>query len=127
MLLHGQELNSVEAHRAGKLAAPLKLPGRANNGAMPTRTLHLACYDVAEPRRLSAALRLARRYATGGQKSAHELFLTPAERDTLVADMRALLQTATDRFLLLRLDPRSRQYSLGKAVPAADPDYFYVG
>ncbi len=94
---------------------------------MPTRTLHLACYDVAEPRRLSAALKLARRYATGGQKSAHELFLTPAERDTLVADMRALLQTATDRFLLLRLDPRSRQYSLGKAVPAADPDYFYVG
>lgn len=94
---------------------------------MPTRILHLACYDVAEPRRLSAALKLARRYATGGQKSAHELFLTPAERDTLVADMRALLQTATDRFLLLRLDPRSRQYSLGKAVPAADPDYFYVG
>lgn len=94
---------------------------------MPTRTLHLACYDVAQPRRLSAALKLARRYATGGQKSAHELFLTPAERDTLVADMRALLQTATDRFLLLRLDPRSRQYSLGKAVPAADPDYFYVG
>jgi CRISPR-associated protein Cas2 len=94
---------------------------------MPTRILHLACYDVAEPRRLNSALKLARRYATGGQKSAHELFLTPAERDTLVADMRALLQTATDRFLLLRLDPRSRQYSLGKAVPAADPDYFYVG
>lgn len=94
---------------------------------MPTRTLHLACYDVAQPRRLSAALKLARRYATGGQKSAHELFLTPAERDTLVADMRALLLVETDRFLLLRLDPRSRMYSLGKAVPAADPDYFYVG
>ena len=94
---------------------------------MPTRILHLACYDVATPRRLSAALKLARQYATGGQKSAHELFLTPAERDTLVANMRALLQLDTDRFLLLRLDPRSRQYSLGKAVPAADPDYFYVG
>ena len=78
---------------------------------MPTRTLHLACYDVAQPRRLSAALKLARRYATGGQKSAHELFLTPAERDTLVADMRALLLVETDRFLLLRLDPRSRLYT----------------
>ena len=33
---------------------------------MPTRTLHLACYDVAQPRRLTAALKLARRYATGG-------------------------------------------------------------
>lgn len=94
---------------------------------MPNRILHLACYDVAEPRRLSAALKLARRYATGGQKSAHELFLTPAERDTLVSDMRALLAMETDRFLLLRLDPRSRLYALGKAVPAADPDYFYVG
>ena len=50
-----------------------------------------------------------------------------SERDTLVADMRALLQENTDRFLLLRLDPRSRLYSLGKAVPAADPDYFYIG
>ena len=94
---------------------------------MPHRDLHLACYDVAEPRRLSAALKLARRYATGGQKSAHELFLTPAERDTLVADMRALLDGATDRFLLLRLDPRSKLFALGKAVAPADPDYFYVG
>lgn len=94
---------------------------------MPHRDLHLACYDVAEPNRLSAALKLARRYATGGQKSAHELFLTPAERDTLVCDMRDLLELATDRFLLLRLDPRSKLFVLGKAVAPADPDYFYVG
>ena len=75
---------------------------------MPHRDLHLACYDVAEPRRLIAALKLARRYATGGQKSVHELFLTPAERDALVADMAELLVLAEDRFLLLRLDPRSK-------------------
>jgi len=93
---------------------------------MPHRDLHLACYDVAEPRRLASALKLARRYATGGQKSAHELFLTPAERDQLVLDMQALLNLLTDRFLLLRLDPRSRVLTLGKAVPPADPDYFYV-
>ena len=95
--------------------------------AMSHRDLHLACYDVAEQRRLTAALKLARRYATGGQKSAHELFLTPAERDKLVADMRALLDLSTDRFLMLRLDPRSRVHTLGKAVQPADPDYFYVG
>ncbi len=94
---------------------------------MPHRDLHLACYDVAEPRRLAAALKLARRYATGGQKSAHELFLTPTERDTLVADMGALLTPDTDRFLLLRLDPRSKLFALGKAIAPADPDYFYVG
>ena len=93
---------------------------------MTTRQLHLACYDVACPRRLTRALKLARRYATGGQKSVHELFLTEAERDDLVQDMRHLLNLSTDRFLLLRLDPRSRVHTLGKAVPPADPDFFYV-
>lgn len=93
---------------------------------MTTRQLHLACYDVASPRRLTRALKLARRYATGGQKSVHELYLTDAERDTLVQDMRQLLDLSTDRFLLLRLDPRSRVHTLGRAVPPADPDFFYV-
>lgn len=93
---------------------------------MTTRQLHLACYDVASPRRLARALKLARRYATGGQKSVHELYLTDAERDTLVQDMRQLLDLSTDRFLLLRLDPRSRVHTLGRAVQPADPDFFYV-
>ena len=94
---------------------------------MPRRDLYLAAYDIAEPRRLIAALKLTRAYATGGQKSVHELFLTPAERTGLVEDMSALIDMATDRFLLIRLDPRSKVYTLGKAVPPADPDYFYVG
>ena len=94
---------------------------------MTTRFLHLACYDIAEPRRQAAALKLTRAYATGGQKSAHELFLTPAERDGLLADMVALIDGQTDRFLLLRLDPRSRVRTLGKAAAPADPDYFHVG
>ncbi len=93
---------------------------------MTTRQLHLACYDVSSPSRLARALKLARRYATGGQKSVHELFLTEAERDTLVQDMRQLLDLSTDRFLLLRLDPRSRVHTLGRAVQPADPDFFYV-
>lgn len=94
---------------------------------MPQRDLHLAAYDIAEPRRLSAALKLTRAYATGGQKSVHELFLTPAERQALVEDMSRLINMDTDRFLLLRLDPRSRVHTLGKAVAPVDPDYFYVG
>lgn len=94
---------------------------------MPKRQLHLACYDVADPSRLAAALKLVRRYATGGQKSAHELFLTEAECRDLVADMARLLDTQCDRFLLLRLDPRNRVFALGTAEKPADPDYFYVG
>lgn len=93
---------------------------------MTQRQLHLACYDVACPKRLARALKLIRRYATGGQKSVHELFLTEAERDSLVADMRQLLDLSTDRFLLLRLDPRSRVYTLGKAIQPADPDFIYI-
>lgn len=31
-----------------------------------------------QPRRLTAALKLTRAYATGGQKSVHELYLTAA-------------------------------------------------
>lgn len=94
---------------------------------MTQRALHLACYDISEPRRLVAALKLARVYATGGQKSVHELFLTPAERTDLIENMSALMDLTTDRFLLLRLDPRSRVHTLGKAVQPSDPDYFYVG
>ena len=58
---------------------------------MPQRELHLAAYDISEPRRLVAALKLTRAYATGGQKSVHELYLTPAERGALVEDIMSLL------------------------------------
>lgn len=99
----------------------------ANNGRMTQRDLYLAAYDISLPHRLIAALKLTRAYATGGQKSVHELFLTPAERLALVEDMSILIDLDTDRFLLLKLDPRSRVHTLGKAVAPADPDYFYIG
>ena len=41
--------------------------------------------------------------------------------------MSALLDFDTDRFLLLRLDPRSQVLTKGQGIPPADPDYFYVG
>ena len=94
---------------------------------MSHRDLFLAAYDVAQPRRLASALRLARRYATGGQKSVHELYLTAAERLRLLADMMLLLEKSEDRFLLLRLDARCRIHTLGMADQPADPDFFYVG
>ena len=94
---------------------------------MPQRELYLAAYDISQPRRLTAAFKLTRAYATGGQKSVHELYLTAAEHGTLVEDMSVLMNLNTDRFLLLRLDPRSRVHTLGKAVAPSDRDYFYVG
>lgn len=92
---------------------------------MSQRTLHLAAYDVTNPRRLKIAYELTRRYATGGQRSVYECFLNPAERTRLLHDMDRILDKATDRFLLLALDPRARVYTLGIGDPPSDPDYFY--
>jgi CRISPR-associated protein Cas2 len=97
---------------------------RANS--METRALYLAAYDVSDPRRLRAALELVKGYSTGGQKSVHECFLTAGERARLLRDMVAVLVQAEDSFLLLRLDPRARVLTLGKAIEPTDAPYFYV-
>lgn len=94
---------------------------------MPDRDLYLAAYDVSDDGRLRDALRLVRAYATGGQKSVHEVFLTTAEKLQLLRGMRSLLDSTEDRFFLLRLDPRAKCHTLGAATPPADPSYFYVG
>lgn len=94
---------------------------------MPARTLYIAAYDVADAARLRRALHAVKQYATGGQKSVYECFLTNAERQTLLSDVRNVLDSSEDRFMLLRLDPRCRVHTLGIAVKPADPDFFYVG
>lgn len=93
---------------------------------MTQRPLYLVAYDIADPRRLDAVMQSVRAYATGGQKSVYECFLTQAERAGLLADLALLLDEETDRLLLLRLDPRPRVITLGIAVPPADPPYYLV-
>lgn len=93
---------------------------------MSDRTLHLAAYDVADPRRLKAALDAARGHATGGQRSVYECFLNAEERQALVLEMAQALDFAEDRFLLIALDPRARVHTLGIAEPPVDPEYFYL-
>lgn len=94
---------------------------------MTQRCLYIAAYDVADPSRLRHALNVAKEFATGGQKSVFECFLTAAERRELIARMREVLEEKEDRFALVRVEPRARPRILGIAVPPADPDYFYVG
>ena len=94
---------------------------------MPERDFYLSAYDVSRPSRRSAVREALRAYATGGQKSVHELFLTPAERRELLHDLALSLNEDTDRFLLMRLDPRSRVHTLGKILEPADPEFFYLG
>jgi CRISPR-associated protein Cas2 len=94
---------------------------------MAERALYLAAYDVADPKRLAASLALVKGFATGGQKSVYEIFLTDAEKGQLIHDLAIVLDEKEDRFFLLRLDPRSRVYTLGVASVPADPPYFYFG
>ncbi len=94
---------------------------------MPDRDLYLAAYDVADARRLRASLDLVKGYATGGQKSVHEVFLTPGEKSALLHDIALILDEDEDRFLLVRLDPRATAFALGIARQPVDPLHFYVG
>jgi CRISPR-associated protein Cas2 len=93
---------------------------------MSKRALHVAAYDIGEAKRLRLALRVLKGYATGGQKSVFECFLSEEERRSLVREMIPLIEDE-DRFLLLRLDPRSEVLTYGIAVAPSDPEYFYVG
>ncbi len=94
---------------------------------MAQRTLYIACYDVADAKRLKRALHVLRNYSTGGQKSVFECYLTPVEKRTLIAEVAEVIEPSEDRFLLLRLDARRTVRVLGIAIPPADPAYFYVG
>ena len=92
-----------------------------------SRTLYLAAYDVSDDRRLKAALHCVRAYATGGQKSVHEVWLYPEEKGDLIADMALILHPSEDSFLLIRLDARQTIRTLGLGVVPRDLDWFYVG
>ena len=94
---------------------------------MSKRTLHIAAYDVSNAGRLREALKLLKGYASGRQKSVFECFLTDAEKRELLAGVRGVLDAEEDRFVLLRLDPRAKVRTLGKAVKPVDPPWFYVG
>ncbi len=94
---------------------------------MLKRQFYIAAYDVSDPRRLREALKVLREYATGGQKSVFECFLTKAERKALLWEVGAVIDPGEDRFVLLRLDPRGKVRTLGIAVRPVDPAYFYIG
>ena len=94
---------------------------------MTDRQLYLAAYDIRCPGRLKAIMDIVRAYATGGQKSVYECFLTPVERAELLASVAQVMDESTDRFFIVRLDPRMPVRALGVAVAPQDPPFFYEG
>ena len=85
------------------------------------RNLYLVAYDVCDPKRLSRVGRYFHSYRVAGQKSVPEIWVTPAERDHIEADMRHLLNTTEDRLQLIALDPRMRRRCLGLANTFSTP------
>lgn len=94
---------------------------------MAQRSLYIAVYDVCKPSRLRKVHRIVKNYATGGQKSAYECFLSPAERGQLFADVCAVIHRTEDRFALLRVEERAQSVLRGIAMPPVDPEFYYVG
>lgn len=93
-----------------------------------SRRLYLACYDIADDKRLKQALKAVRCFATGGQKSVHEVWLTNAEKQQLLATMTTIVDSHHDQFLLVRLDPRQQVHTLGVGItPHHAGDWFYLG
>jgi CRISPR-associated protein Cas2 len=94
---------------------------------MTQRTLHIAAYDIGDDDRLRDALKVLKGYASGRQKSVFECFLTQAERQRLLDEVRGVIDRVEDRFLLVRLDPRGKVRIRGRAIKPVDPPWFYVG
>lgn len=94
---------------------------------MLKRPLFIAAYDVADPARRRRVHGAVNAYATGGQKSVFECFLTPPERKALLMQAWRIIDEGEDRFALLRVEQRAEPVLLGIATPPADPSFHYVG
>jgi len=91
------------------------------------RKLYIVAYDVRQSSRLAKALRVVKGFASGGQKSAYECWLTEAERKELHSELGRVLDLDVDSVAFFPLELRRPVSALGAAVEPADPAYFYIG
>lgn len=91
------------------------------------RKLFLVAYDVRHPKRLRRALEVLKDYASGGQKSAFECYLTSPERKELLNRVEQIIDTTEDALLVIRLAGRDAVSTLGIGVKPADELYTYLG
>ncbi len=91
------------------------------------RQYYLFAYDVSENRRRVKLCDMAQRFATGGQKSAYECWLSPAEASAIRSFSAGVIEEAEDSVMMLRLDVRAATRQLGRGQPPSDPDIFIFG
>lgn len=94
---------------------------------MTQRQLYLAAYDITSNQRLYKALHVLRGYASGGQKSVFECYLTVTEKSCLLRNISDVINLEEDRFILLSLVGVKQIHILGKAVLPQDGLFYYVG
>lgn len=74
---------------------------------MANEQLFLVARDIHCNRRRTAVRKITAVFAVGGQKSAYECWLTPAQRDRLCQKLTQQIDSEEDRLLMLRRDPSS--------------------
>lgn len=89
--------------------------------------MHIVTYDISNDNRRERVRKVLAAYATGGQRSVAECFLTAAELGALEAAIDALLDRETDRVMVIPLDGRAHVFTLGKAPQPVDPKFLYIG
>ncbi len=93
---------------------------------MPQRKLYLVAYDVADSSRLRRMLYVIKDYATGGQKSAYECYLSNSEKREMISRVKVELNISDDRFACIEVKESSTPKTLGKAVPPQNLGYFLI-
>lgn len=92
-----------------------------------SRLLYLVAYDVRHPKRLRHTLIMLKEFASGGQKSAFECYLSRAEKQEMLNRAEQLLNLEEDAFLIIQLKNRDAVDVLGKAIKPMDSLYTYLG
>lgn len=91
------------------------------------RHLHLIGYDISKNSVRQRTLKAIRGNAIGGQKSVYECWLDGHELDEVREEIARLIDSGSDRVLILRMDPRATVHTLGVASAPTDGALFYQG
>lgn len=90
------------------------------------RSLYVAAYDIREAKRLKQMRYIVRGFASGGQKSVFECWLSPVEKQQLIDDCKQIIETE-DSLLVIRLAGNKCLYRLGLAPSPRNENFHYIG
>lgn len=90
------------------------------------RSLYIAAYDIREAKRLQQMRHTIRDFASGGQKSVFECWLSPKEKHQLIEACKQVMQSE-DSLLVIRLTNNKCLYQLGIASSPRNENFHYFG